>query len=486
MYKIKYGLIRVLIAVLLVCTILGGCTPKSTSTVSSHAVSSYNGSLFASIKEENILQENMMKTIEELASEKYRGRLPGSKGNQLAAQYLASQFEEMGLKNPERLDNYMQYFIQPTVQLKDKPVLQVIDKNGKVLADFNYPEDFVIRRLSSKTDTIDIEVPLYYTEEYSMLGKESTETEEKAVLVPWKFYGLFGSQNRPDDLAKRCGASLAISEFDLSKNDLGYKQLKVTPLAGPWIYNIDYSPFIYVNSGTFAQLSEAAKAGCKVRFSCNTVLDHGTKAANVVGLIPGSDPVLKDSYIIIGAHFDHVGDNMDGTYNPGALDNASGVAAMLEIARVINENKIKPKQSILFIAFNGEESGLNGSIYYVENSLYPLYKSVMINLDMVGAASGEPLSIAMNEIAYTTDKKKSVRDAFAKYADKLGLDYKTIFESGSDHTPFSYFDVPSVCLVDLDLGLGYHSPEDTAKVIDGERLRDITRLVLYYLDKNAY
>ena len=144
------------------------------------------------------------------------------------------------------------------------------------------------------------------------------------------------------------------------------------------------------------------------------------------------------------------------------------------------------KQSIVFIAFNGEESGLNGSIHYVENPLYPLYKSVMINLDMIGSASSKSLSIAMHEGSNSTEKKRGLKNALAEYAKQLGLAYNTEFESGSDHTPFAVNDVPSVCLVELDMGLGYHSPKDTVDVINGDRLRDTVKLVLYYLDRHVY
>lgn len=474
-------------AILIIFTgcIQSGCIQKSISTTNNEMASTFSKGSFTNLREESIYRDNMMDTIKELTSEKYRGRLTGTEGSHLAIQYLSQQFKDLGLENPERLDNYMQNYTQPTIVLKNKPVMQIVDKKGKVLEDFDYPENFVIRRLSSITDDIDIEVPLCYGEEYSMLIKESSETEGKAVLVPWKFYGLFGSQNNPEDLAKRCGASLAISEFDLSKNELGYKHLKVTPFWGPWIYNMDYKPFVYVDSDTFAYLSEAAKIGNKVRFSCSTVLNYGTKAVNVIGLIPGSDPVLKENYILIGAHYDHVGDNMDGTYNFGALDNATGVAAMLEIARVVSENKIKPKQSIVFIAFDGEESGINGSIHYVQNPLYPLSRSVMVNLDMVGAASEKSLSIAINENSNTTQKRK-LRDTFSEYADELGIAYNTKFESGSDHLPFLVNNVPAVCLVDIDTSLGYHSPEDTIEVIDENRLEEVAKLILYYLNKNAY
>lgn len=485
MFRIKSGPIRLAVLVMLTSYILSGCMHKDVPAVNNETDSKLAESSFVNLREDSISKESMMGSIKELTSEKYRGRLAGSEGNYLAAQYLADQFRKLGLENPDRLDNYMQSFILPTIVLKSKPVLQIVDKKGRIQADFDYPEDFVIRRLSSVTDNIDIEVPIYYEGEYQKLFQENNRTAGNAVLVPWKFYGLFGSQNRPDDLAKRCGASLTISEFDLSKNDLGYRHLKVTPFLGSWIYDTDYRPFIYVDSDTFAALSEAEKSGGKIRFSCSSVLDYDTKIANVIGVIPGSDPVLKENHIIIGAHFDHVGDNMDGSYNPGALDNASGVAAMLEIARVINENRIRPKQTIVFIAFNAEESGLNGSIYYVQNPLYPLSKSVMINLDMIGAAFERTLSIVIDEGSNTT-KKKKLRDTFAEYADELGIAYDMKFEDGSDHTPFLACDVPAVCLVDMDTSYGYHSPADTIDVIDGDRLREAAKLVLYYIDKHAY
>ncbi len=482
----KNGILCILICLLLICNIMGGCAPETKAAVSNETPALPAVSYFVNLKEESIDKESMMNTVQELTSEKYKGRLPGTEGNTLATQYLAERFKALGLESPERLDGYLQHYTQPTIVLEEKPVLQIVDGNGKVLDDFDYPENFVMRRLSSKTEEIDIQVPLYHVEEYPELGSKSKNTEGKAVLVPWKFYGLFGKHNWPDDIAKRCGAELAVSEFDLSANSMGYRHLKVTPRIGSWLNNMEYSPFIHVDSDTFAQLKDASKAGHKLRFRCKSKLDYGTKVANVVGLIPGSDPVLRESFIIIGAHFDQQGDNMDGTYNPGALDNASGVAALLEIARVIRESPAAPKQSILFIAFNGEESGLNGSNYYVKNALYPLYKSVMINLDMVGAASGIPLSIAMYASSSTTARSRSLRADMTVYADKLGIAYNTIYESGSDHTSFAYYDIPAVCLVNMDFENGYHSPYDTIEAVNGDKLKEAVSLTLCYIDQHAY
>jgi len=113
---------------------------------------------------------------------------------------------------------------------------------------------------------------------------------------------------------------------------------------------------------------------------------------NVVGILPGSDPKLKDEAIVIGAHYDHLGRGGEGSLAPregeihhGADDNASGSAGLLELARMLTKQPAKPRRTIVFIAFSGEEEGLLGSEYFVQHSPVPLKKIVgMINLDMVG------------------------------------------------------------------------------------------------------
>jgi hypothetical protein len=435
-----------------------------------------------SLGKENIQQENLMNIIKELTSDQYRGRLTGTKENRMAAQYIADYFKKIGLDNPKGLDTYMQAYVQPSAVLSDKPVLQVIDKDGKVINDFNYPDNFVLRRLSSDTNTLDMEVSMCLIENSEMLRLYNNELTEKALLLPWKYYDLLNGQNNPADFAEMFGASAVISEFDLSANKLGYNYLKVRPLFETWMMSKPYKPFAFVDSDTFFKLEEGAKTGMKLHFSCNSKVNLHNVATNVIGLIPGSDPELKDNHIIIGAHFDHLGDNMNGSYNPGALDNASGTAVMMELARIIKESKTPPKQSILFIALNGEESGLCGARYYCKNPVIPLEKAVMINLDMVGSAAKVPLTIA----TASPKSDNSLRDDLAKYADNLGISYIKEYEGASDHAAFDNLGVPAVCLINMDLAYGYHSPHDTMKAVDGARVQEIAGLVLEYIINKAY
>jgi hypothetical protein len=109
--------------------------------------------------------------------------------------------------------------------------------------------------------------------------------------------------------------------------------------------------------------------------------------ATWLDLIEGSDPVLKDEVIIVGAHLD--GQGYLGELFPSALDNASGVADIMGAAKALAQSETKPKRSILFILIGGEECGLYGSKFYADNPIFPIGKTVfMINLDMVGNGTG--------------------------------------------------------------------------------------------------
>ena len=100
-------------------------------------------------------------------------------------------------------------------------------------------------------------------------------------------------------------------------------------------------------------------------------IDEKRKAPNVIGILPGKHPELKDEYIIIGGHLDHLGVGLDGVVYNGADDDASGVAVVLETARVLGQNHFRPDRSIVFTAWAGEELGLIGSRYYNKHPLFP-------------------------------------------------------------------------------------------------------------------
>jgi hypothetical protein len=197
-------------------------------------------------------------------------------------------------------------------------------------------------------------------------------------------------------------------------------------------------------------------------------------ASNVIGVIPGNDPKLKDEVVIIGAHLDHMGKRPNGDLYAGADDNASGLSVMLELARAAMESGLKPARTLMFAAYNAEELGLFGSCYYVKtNPLYPLASTkVMISVDMVGLGKGTGM-----DLYGTTDKDKSwIAKVMAGASAEMGMAYTVTPVDpllASDHACFAQAGIPAVMAFSTAFAdhNKYHTPKDTAAAISSAALK---------------
>lgn len=457
-----------LVFILMASSAMSACTQQSAATAN-----------VVSNADENIInEENMLSAVKELSSEKYKGRLVGTKENELAAQFIADQFRSIGLENPKGLENYLQNYTTQVLSINELPVLQLEDATGNVVKSFKYSEDFLFRALSSSPE-IDIKAPVYKLDSIEAMSTRMDALKGKIALFPVSV----NHSTTTAELIKYfigAGALAGVGEFDTKSEERKYSRLTATPMRGMWMMG-KYDPYLIVTSDTFSDISNAAGRDLNLHIKCSFSQDFHKQVPNVVGLITGSDPALKDEYIIIGAHFDHVGDNKNSTYNPGALDNASGTAVLLEVARIIKNSDAAPKKSIIFAAFNGEESGMTGSQAYVSDPPYPLNKSVMLCLDMVGCSAEIPLTIATDERGAGKLTKE-----LCKYAEDLKINYTTNTISGSDHSSFSQAGVDSVLLINEDWLNGYHSPDDTLEDVSKPNIEQAAKLVLKYIDNNAY
>ncbi len=278
-----------------------------------------------------------------------------------------------------------------------------------------------------------------------------------------------------------------------------------------------------------AKLADTPKAVAQLKV--NLTKKQTAEAYNVIGILEGKDAQLKNEAIVIGAHYDHLGKGGQGSLavnsteiHHGADDNASGVAAMLELARQFAEAK-NNKRTLIFIAFGGEEEGLIGSKAYVNNPVFPLAKTVaMINLDMVGRLKDEKLTIGgigtagewrtiiaekndKSELRYITEEQKadfkttntiSKEEANKLLNAKLAIpvtktEEGTLFAIGvksslfqlqlnedgfgpSDHSSFYGKQIP-VLFFFTGTHEDYHKPSDTAEKINYEGLLKITNYV---------
>jgi hypothetical protein len=246
----------------------------------------------------------------------------------------------------------------------------------------------------------------------------------------------------------------------------------------------------------------SAIAGASLRLN-NQVRYQLVKSANVIGWIEGSDPTLKDQAVVIGGHLDHLGRRGDYIYN-GAEDNASGVCGILAMARALALNPEKPKRSVVFCLWTGEEEGLLGSRWYVDHPLFPMANTLAyLNLDMIAMPWDEkglkrmarmlnvdgdellkkikpenflPLSIA--------DKSPDLKNALLAANRSVGFDilYRETprrvdrMSGGSDHASFAMAERPWAFFLS-GMGENYHTPADSMEKLSGAVMEKVSRLV---------
>ena len=189
---------------------------------------------------------------------------------------------------------------------------------------------------------------------------------------------------------------------------------------------------------------------------------------NVIGVLKGT----SDKHVVIGAHMDHLGVDGDGDAYNGADDNASGTTAILELAEAFGKSDAKPKDTIVFIAFNAEELGLLGSKHYVSDPLLPLDDcKLMINLDMVGRLRGTTVTAQGGNLS------RSVTQLVDKLDDNYPFDVNiTAAGNRSDHAPFNWNGVP-VLFFHTGTHPQYHRTTDDPDLINYEGLVNIAKFV---------
>lgn len=208
-------------------------------------------------------------------------------------------------------------------------------------------------------------------------------------------------------------------------------------------------------------------------------------SCNIIGMIEGT--TKKDEYLIVTAHYDHLGKNSDGEIYRGADDNASGTAALMSVAESFasaSQQGIRPKRSIVFITFGSEESGLLGSNFYVNNPVFPLEKTVaVINMDMIGR--GEKYSKNDDFVFIECYGKKSddLKDYIQNIDNELDIKIKKapalqkmIYRFASDHYNFVQKEIPAIVLF-TGTHDDYHTPNDTLEKLNYDNMEKISKLV---------
>lgn len=210
-----------------------------------------------------------------------------------------------------------------------------------------------------------------------------------------------------------------------------------------------------------------------------TITTSQTSVRNVIATVPGSGD-LANEYVVVGAHYDHVGMGGQGSLAPGTVavhngadDNASGTVTMLEVARNLSQNSSRNRRTLIFMAFSAEESGLLGSVHYVRNPRYPLEKTVtMINLDMVGRLNNEELTV------YGTGTAADFSSQIDRLNERYGFKVVKVPQGkgASDHASFYDARIP-VFHFFTGLHNDYHRPSDDVGKLNVSGMVRISRMI---------
>lgn len=468
MNKSAKRILSIFLSLMLVIGLLSGCKALNKSGASEESFSNLKSSVSG---------ENILEIVNQLSSEKYDGRLAGSNGNKLTEDYIADYFKKIGLDSPRGIENYRQSYTQPSIILNTKPVINLVN-NKKNTKEFEFLKDFQTAPNPNTRIKGEETAPLYLLKDTDALSNSEKDMYGKFLLIPQNISSDPSQANKlREKTASIKNLKGLIFERDLNSRKLEVNHFMNPVYAPPQAYYDDRAPIVaYFESSSFKVLETASQKDEELHIKIDYTYKE-IQLSNIMGVIPGSDSKLKDEYIIISGHFDHLGNNKNGTYNPGALDNSSGTAAVMEVARAIKESKIKTKKSILFIAFNGEEEGLYGSSHFASKPVCDLNKSVMINMDMIGHKNDKPLTF------YSTKDSKLIEDLMS-YAKKLDIAYTTDKGDRSDHAPIEAKGANAVTLIEMEMA-EYHSYRDTPDKLDKNDLKRVVDLIVYYISQKA-
>lgn len=487
LYNINRNNMKKLFSFLLIISLIVGCSTTQPVFVS-----------------RDITVEELRRHVKYLASDEMEGRRSGTRGNDFAEQYITKEYKSYRLIPAGDNNTYTQQF-EFVSDLKPGKNNQLAVFSGE--QQYRFIPDIDFRPLPFSSDTsvsgplafvgygisadtlhyddytnIDVKGKVVIILRYSPDGKNQQSPfgdytalrkkimvardkgalavvfvtgpadEEKDALTPLRQERGFGNAGIAVIQLKRDAANLI---FQSVGRDLKTVQKEINDTKKPVSFDF---PGTIVNLQTH-------------------IVKIYSKTANVIGYIEGNDPKLKDEYVIIGAHFDHIGMGGEGSgslqpdttaVHNGADDNASGVAGLLEIAQYFSAHKHELRRSFVFTAFTGEELGLLGSSNYVKHPPFPLEKTVaMLNMDMIGRLKDSALTVQGVGTSPVWKEIIERQNADSVFKLKLGQDG---FGS-SDHATFNGKDIP-VLFFFTGLHSDYHKPSDDWDLInyDGEKL----------------
>ncbi len=410
-----------------------------------------------------------MANVERLASDDFEGRSPGTRGERRTIDWLQHQYRAIGLEPADKGGGYLQRVPMTAFQARPQASFEA---GGRHIA-LRFPDDFVafapVRQahLSLRGSPLvfvgyGVQAPEYGWDDYKgvdVRGKTIVmlvndppipDAAHPGELDPAMFGGrrmtYYGRWTYKFEIARRLGAAAAIIIHETAPAAYPYSVIIsswkgenfVIDDGGPvldypdiasWISQESAQALLAACGQDYARLKQAAlsrdfhplELGARVDFEIDNSW-HDVESHNVVGVLPGSDPRLRDEYVVYSAHWDHFGRDpkLPGTKHGqvyhGALDNGTGTAALLELARAFRSLPVAPRRTLLFVATTAEERGLLGARYYARHPVRPIERTVAdINMDGISAYG------ATRDMQLISSGKSTVDDVVRAQAARMGI-----------------------------------------------------------------
>lgn len=416
----------------------------------------------------------MKKDLVYLAGPEAMGRGTGEVGQAVAAAYIAKEFKAAGLEmiKGNTMNGYLfAYPLKKTTVSPSKMKMKIGDLSLNSGADYetmsstNFEGELIRINESDLTTTLDLKdkmafVVLGTNSDMQVMQRVNRSIMQAGAIGIIYGWSTFGSSQKAlmTMLRSQSGPRFSIP------NATGPARPGRTPRFTAWL----------TDEG-FQKTQASFKEGMKVSFQAG-VDEEMITATNVVGVIPGTDPVLKNEYVVLSAHHDHLGGTKD-SYYPGADDNGSGTVGLIELARQLKLSN--HKRSILFLSVSGEERGLLGSESFLLNSPIPIQQMIAnINMDMIGRLETARVDVAPARV----EKGVSELTRYAReIASSLGVNLTAEADKywlRSDHYNFFKRGIPAIFFFD---GMGdisdYHQKTDTEDKINYEKISVIVKLL---------
>lgn len=480
------------------------------------------------------LKERLVKDVHVLASDSLRGRKFPDIGREKAADYIAGQFAEAGLKGIKHGDE--PFFQKIPAKRIDMGETKIYSGGGVYNSGANF--SFAATKELDVRQSMPVKFVGYSTDN-EIVGYTGKDT-----LVFFLAYDIIDASMRLEKLTDATGAkyfgfaihnnkrSLRSSYIAGESLSLIFQERSLANYSYPdgvfgmgvdseekWLY--DYLPATDNDIGVFLfgdrlfksffdeELEDVSGEAWRSKRknelpqvsdkqldfeSSFRLIEIIKKDDNVIGYFEGTD--LRDEVVIICGHYDHLGKRGNNIYY-GADDNASGTAAVMELARLFREAKddgMEFRRTIVFIAFGAEETGLNGSKFYVSNPVFPLENTVVvINMDMIGRSDPPEMVPGYVNVKPMLSLRRPLRRTFKSIdremdnieVNTMGLSFSDMrFYFGSDHYSFIKEGVPAV-IVNTGMHDDYHKPTDTADKINYSNMTNIVKMVFAVAAKVA-